>query len=102
MNFDGNYKNQIAKNDRKSVNLIGKIQKLPLLPKIYLYIAVMAIAGTATGEVKYRLESSNCMTDDSCWVTEPSQRRAKELGAGAIGGIGTATLISLPALFKKD
>ena len=101
MNFDSNYKSSTAKN-KKEESLIGKIQKLSVVQKVYLYIFLMATVGITMGEIKYRAEAKNCLANDSCWTIEPSQRRIRELGVGAIAGIGTALLISIPALLEDD
>ncbi|MGD1919868.1 MAG: hypothetical protein ACFCAD_13840 [Pleurocapsa sp.] len=58
MNFDRNYKAQTVPG--KEISLVGKIQKLPILSRIYLYIFLMAVVGMAAGESKYRLEAQNC------------------------------------------
>lgn len=100
MNFDSNYKQTVRNHKEKS--LIDSIRKLPVVQKVYLYLFLMATLGMAMGEMKHRIETKNCLAKDSCWTVEPSQRRIKELGAGAIAGIGTAVLISIPALLEKD
>ena len=101
MNFDRDYKNQTAQNDETSLDLIGKIQKLPILQRVYLYIVLMAVVGTTVGEIGYRIEAKNCMANDSCWTIEPSQRRVRKLGLGAIAGIFAASLIAIPALYQE-
>ena len=101
MNFDSNYRFQTVRN-HKEKSLIDNIRKLPVVQKVYLYVFLMATVGMAMGEMKHRVEAKNCWTKDSCWTVEPSQRRIKELGAGAIAGIGTAVLISIPALLKEN
>ena len=93
-----NSKNSIDKNETKNLSLISKIKKLPIVPKVCLYICIMAIIGAGMGELKYRLETANCPNDDHCWMIEPAERQAREMAVGAIAGIFTATLISLPAL----
>jgi len=95
-----NSKNSVDKNEPKNLSLIAKIKRLPVVPKVCLYICVMAIIGAGMGEIKYRLETANCLPDDHCWMIEPAERQARELGIGAIAGIFTATLISIPALLN--
>jgi hypothetical protein len=101
MNFDRNYQTQIAQND-KSTDFIDKIQKLPIVKKVYLYIFLMTVVGAAMGGVKYRLESVNCLAQSDCWTVETTQRRAREIGLGAIAGMFAATSISIPALLKDN
>jgi len=102
MNFDRNYQSQTVQKKQKSSNLIGKIQKLPILPRIYLYVFLMAVIGGGMGEAKYRLEATDCMSNGDCWMVEPAQRRVRELGLGATAGIIAATLISIPALLEEN
>ncbi len=102
MNFQRNYRIETARNENKSSELISTIRKLPIVKRIYLYIFLMAIVGAFMGEVKYRLEDANCMTNDNCWTVEPTQLRFRELSVGAIAGIIVATTISLPALLKDN
>ena len=102
MNFDRNCKTQIVQNKNYSFDLIGNIEKLPIVKKVYLYIFLMALVGSATGAVKYRLESVNCSVKDNCWMVKPAQRKVRELGIGAVAGTMTATLISIPALLKDS
>ena len=101
MNFD---RNSLAHSDSAKTNpeLIGKIQKLPVVKRVYLYILLMAAIGGGMGEIKYRLEARNCMANDRCWTVQPAQRRVRELGIGAIAGMITATLISIPALIEEN
>lgn len=101
MNFDRNYQTQISQND-KSTDFIDKIQKLPIVKKVYLYIFLMTVVGAAMGGVKYRLESINCLAQNACWTVETAPRRAKEIGLGAIAGMFAATSISIPALLKDN
>ncbi|MEL6928309.1 MAG: hypothetical protein AAFO95_06725 [Cyanobacteria bacterium J06600_6] len=105
MNFDRNYTitNSTVKHSQE---LIGRIQKLPVVKRVYLYILLMTAIGVGMGEAKYRFESKNCMAKDQvlrahCWTIQPAQRRVRELGTGAIAGMITATLISLPALLEE-
>ncbi|MEM8831435.1 MAG: hypothetical protein AAGE96_19045 [Cyanobacteria bacterium P01_G01_bin.19] len=92
-----------SKRDRaRTSNPINKIQKLATLPRVYLYISVMAIVGMAVGEVNYRVENKSCSTDDSCWAIEPARRRLRNLGLGMTAGIFAATVISFPALLEND
>lgn len=100
MNFDRNYTTQTSSN-KNSQKLIGKIQKLPIVKRVYLYVLLLAAIGAIMGEGKYRLESKSCMTNDRCWTIEPGERRVRELGIGALAGMITATLISIPALFEE-
>ncbi len=102
MNFDRNYKTQIAPKDKASFDLIGNIQKLPIVKKVYLYVFLMTLVGAAMGAIKYRVESVNCLVKDDCWMVEPAQRKAREIGVGAIAGIFAASLISIPALLDND
>ena len=88
-----------ADRDRK---LASKIQKLAIVKRVYLYILLMTAIGAGMGEVKYHLESKNCMANDLCWTVEPAQRRIRELSLGAVAGMITATLISIPALLEED
>jgi len=101
MNFDSDRKYLRSHNDREK-SLIGKIRKLSVTQKVYLYILLMATVGIGMGEIKYRAEAKSCPTNDNCWTVEPKQRRIRELGAGAIAGIGTAFLISIPALLEDN
>ena len=100
MNFDSNYKQTIRNHKEKS--LIDNVQKLPVVQKVYLYVFLMATVGMAIGEMKHRVEAKDCLAKDNCWTVEPNQRRIKDLGVGAIAGIGTAVLISIPALLKEE
>ena len=100
MNIDRNC-HQTVQNE-KNLRLINKVQKLPIVPKVYLYIFFMAIVGTVMGELKYRVEATNCLANDDCWIVEPTQRRAKELTLGAGAGIFAATLIAIPALLAEN
>ena len=100
MNFDRNYQTQIAQNDKTS-DLINKIQKLPIVKKVYLYIFFMTVVGAAMGGVKYRLESISCLAQSDCWTDETIPRKAKEIGLGAIAGMFAATSISIPALLYR-
>lgn len=86
-----------------SFDLIDKIQKFPVVPRVGLYIFTMAIVGTASGAVKYRVEARSCMdmARDVCWL-EPTQKKAKELALGAAAGTIAATLISIPALIEDE
>jgi len=103
MNFDRNYTTQTTANkNSQNKKLAGKIQKLPIVKRVYLYVLLLTAIGTGMGEVKYRLESKNCMANDRCWIVEPAQRRIRELGVGAVAGMITATLISIPALLEED
>jgi len=95
-----NSKNSIDKSKPKSPNWIGKIKQLSLLPKVILYICLMAIIGAGMGELKYRLETASCLNNDHCWIIESAERQAREVGVGAIVGIFTASLISIPALLN--
>ena len=100
MNFDRNYTNKTSSNNRQ--RLSNKIQKLPIVKRVYLYVLLLTAIGTVMGEAKYRLESKNCMTDERCWTIEPTERRVRELGIGAVAGMITATLISIPALLEEN
>lgn len=100
MNFDRNYRTHTVQNENTGLEIISKIQKLPIVKRIYLYVFLIAVVGAVMGEVKYRQESTNCMANDDCWTIEPAQRRMRELGVGAIAGIIVATLISIPALLE--
>ena len=100
MNFDRSYKAQTVRDKKTSSSLASKIQKLPILSRIYLYIFLMATMGMAVGEGRYRLEAQNCNSNSDCWLVEPAQRRAKDIGIGATAGIIAATLISIPALLE--
>lgn len=97
---DRKYKKSRDQSQPESLNWIGKIKQLPVVPKVILYICVMAIIGAGMGELKYRLEAANCLNNDDCWLIEPAERQARELAIGAIAGIFTATLISIPALLN--
>ena len=101
MNFDRNIINSTNKSSHYQKSF-SRIQNLPIVKRVYLYILLMAAVGTGMGEVKYRLESKNCMANDRCWTIEPARRRARELGMGAVAGMITATLISIPALIEED
>ena len=101
MNFDRNYKTTAFSN-QSSQKLVVTIQKLPIVKRVYLYTLLIAAIGTGMGEMKYRLESKNCMANDRCWTIEPTRRRVKELGMGAVAGMITATLISIPALIEEN
>jgi|GEM_PF-2559598 len=122
MNFDRNLTSQTSltkNNASKDRGLVSKVQKLPIVKRVYLYILLMAAIGTVMGETKYRLESKNCMANDlvlmqsllgetpktalhRCWTVEPAQRRIRELSIGAVVGVITATLIGIPALLEED
>lgn len=95
-----NYKHSIEQSKQKNPNWIDNIKHLPVVPKVCLYIFLMAIIGAGMGELKYRLEAANCLNDYNCWTIEPAERQARELGVGAIAGIFAATLISIPALLN--
>ena len=101
MNFDSDRQSSISDN-KKEKSLIDNIQKLPVVQRVYLYILLMATVGIGMGEIKYRVEAKNCLGNDNCWTIEPKQRRIRELGIGAIAGIGTAVLISIPALLEDN
>ena len=100
MNFDRNYQTKTASEKNFGFDLVGRIQSLPTLKRVYLYISLMALVGAATGAVKHRVEAANCSAE-SCWAIESEGRKTKELGAGAVGGAIAATLISLPVLVKE-
>lgn len=102
MNFDRHHKIKTVQKSSENKNLLGQIQQLPIVKRVYLYIFLVAAIGGVMGEVKYRLDSPNCMTNDNCWTVEPSQRRVRELGLGVIAGAIAATLISIPALLEED
>ena len=102
MNFDRDRNRTLQNNSDSSIQiLISTIQQLPIVKRVYFYILLMAVIGGAMGEVKYRLDSQNCMTNDSCWTVRPAQRRIRELGLGAIAGTVAATLIAIPALLEE-
>ena len=92
-------KHQVAK--KQPQDFLERIQTIPIVPRVYLYICVMGIVGAAVGGVKYRVEARKCHLDDSCWTVQPETREIKELGLGALIGIGAATLISIPALVEE-
>ena len=98
MNCDRHPQSSQVANQQTSSNLIKEIRQIPVIPRVALYIALMATIGTVMGEAKYRLETTSCIANTECWMMEPSQRRAREWGLGAMGGVFAATLISLPAL----
>ena len=100
MNFDRNYQTKTASGKKFGFDLVGRIQSLSTLKRVYLYISLMALVGAATGAVKHRVEAANCSAE-SCWAVESEGRQTKELGAGAVGGAIAATLISLPVLVKE-
>lgn len=93
-------KNQVVKN-KQPQDFLERIQTLPIVPRVYLYICVMGIVGAAMGGVKYRVEAKKCHLNDSCWTIQPETRKIRELGLGALVGIGVATLISIPALVEE-
>ena len=93
-------KHQVAKN-KQSQGFLERMQSLPIVPRVYLYICVMGIVGAAMGGVKYRVEAKKCHLDDSCWTVQPETRKIRELSLGALVGIGAATLISIPALVEE-
>ena len=101
MNFDRNRQANTARTQNFGFDLIGRIQSLPTVKRIYLYVILMTLVGAATGAVKYRVEAASCTAENSCWI-EPEQRKIKELGVGAAGGAIAATLISLPALREDN
>ena len=51
MNFDRNYTTPTTAN-KNSQKLIGKIQKLPIVKRVYLYILLLAAIGAVMGEAK--------------------------------------------------
>ena len=102
MNFDRNCKTQTVQNENSCFDLTGNIQKLPTIKRVYLYIFLMALVGAATGAIKYQLESVNCSVKNDCWMAEPAQRKVRELGIGALGGVIAASLISIPALLEDS
>ena len=93
-------KNQVTKN-KQSQSFLERIQTLPVIPKVYLYICLMGTVGAVMGGVKYRVEAKKCLLNDSCWTIQPETRKIRELGLGALVGIGAATLISIPALVEE-
>ena len=95
-----NHKKSTDQSKLVSSNWLSKIKQLPVVPKVFLYICLMAIIGAGMGELKYRLETATCFNNDNCWIIEPAEHQARELGVGAIAGIFTATLISIPALLN--
>ena len=95
-----NSKNSIDKQKSENISLISRIKQLPVVPKVCLYICLMGIIGAAMGELKYRLQAPDCTYDDICWMIEPAEHQAREILIGAIAGIFTATLISIPALLN--
>jgi len=99
--FDRNYTTSTS-SDQNNQKLVGKIQQLSIVKRVYLYILLLTAIGAVMGEVKYRLESKSCMTNDRCWIIQPAQRRVRELSVGAVAGIITATLISIPALLEEN
>lgn len=100
MNIDRQRRTQTAEKNT-SFDLIDKIQKLPLVPRVGLYIFTMAIVGAASGAVKYRVDVVSCVAQDVCWL-EPAQKKARELTLGAATGAIAATLISIPALLEEE
>lgn len=101
MNFDRNYQVKTAQKKNFGFDLIGRIQSLPIVKRVYLYVFLMALVGAATGAVKYRVEAANCSAENKCWTVESDGRKIRELGVGAVGGAIAATLISLPALLEE-
>ena len=101
MNFDRNYQTKTAAKKNFGFDLVGRVQSLPTVKRVYLYIALMTLVGAATGVVKYQVEVANCSAENNCWATERSQRKIKELRIGAAGGAIAATLISIPALMEE-
>lgn len=93
-------KNQATKN-KQSQDFLERMQTLPIIPRVYLYICVMGIVGAAMGGVKYRVEAKKCLLNDRCWTIQPETRKIRELELGALVGIGAATLISIPALVEE-
>ena len=85
-----------------NLTLIQKIRAIPVVPRVYLYVLLMTMVGTAVGEARYQFETKECNAKADCWLLEPTQRRTRELGVGAIGGMLAATLISIPALLSED
>ena len=100
MNFDRNYQTKTASEKNFGFDLLGRIQSLPIVKRVYLYIFLMALVGAATGAVKYRVEAANCSVE-SCWTVESDGRKIRELGVGLVGGAIAATLISLPTLLEE-
>ena len=100
MNFDRNYQTKTASEKNFGFDLVGRIQSLPIVKRVYLYVFLMALVGGATGAVKHRVEAANCSAE-SCWTVESDGRKIRQLGVGAVGGAIAATLISLPALLEE-
>ncbi|MEL6495626.1 MAG: hypothetical protein AAFQ41_10965 [Cyanobacteria bacterium J06623_7] len=102
MNGDRNYQPQTVSDRKFGFDLLGRIKSLPVVKRVYLYIVLMTLVGAAMGTIKYRLESIDCNTKSQCWLVKPNQRKARDLGVGAVAGAIAATLISIPALLKES
>ena len=101
MNFDRNYQAKTVREKNFGFDLLGRIHSFPIVKRVYLYVFLMALVGAATGAVKHRVESANCLVENGCWTVESDGRKIRELGVGAVGGAIAATLISLPALLEE-
>ncbi|MEM7590389.1 MAG: hypothetical protein AAF383_02505 [Cyanobacteria bacterium P01_A01_bin.83] len=83
-------------------SLINKIRSIPVAPRVILYICIMGAIGGIVGEANHRVKSRSCLNDDQCWTIEPTQRRQRDIEAGAIAGILAATIISMPNIFIEN
>lgn len=78
-----------------------KLKNISVDKRAFLYMFFMGVIGATIGTVESQIAIEECLNSD-CTIENPEKMKLNKLSMGACGGMFAATLVSIPALLKKE